>query len=149
MKARKSYAFTLLELFITLTIVGIIGTLISTNFSIQTFKANENSSQFISTLRFCHQMSLTHNCDVFLELQQPPLTALIRTDKENGLFKQLALTKKSFEGIDIKFDQTKCDKTTLTFFASGDINLPGKIYIYKKGEEQPIAKIDAPSIKNF
>jgi Tfp pilus assembly protein FimT len=142
-KSTTRRSFSLLELFVVLAIVAIVFTLMATRNSISTFRAKENSEKLFSTLRFCHQMALTHNCDIFLSIKQSPLEVTLHTDEKHGLFKQRALHAKKFEDLYLKFDTQEISDTQIIFYASGDISFQGKIFIYQTNDlSSPIKTID-------
>lgn len=145
----KRRSFSLLEVVIGLSILAITGTIVAIKLNFASFKVDENIKKFNDICYFCRQMALTHQCDIFLDLEQDDKNGLkytIKTDSIHGIFKTKALEKKCLENIFFTFNDESSSRLIISFYASGNISPLGKIVLFQKGHN-PQATLDLKDVK--
>jgi Tfp pilus assembly protein FimT len=137
MKSSKKN-FTLLELFIVITIIGFIVTLSSIQIGKMLSKHNFESCEkkLKNAFSYAKEMALIHQADVYLHLIQHKESLIyeISTGEDQGFFLHQKKQTETLKNVFFKVNEQKKDEIIFTFSSTKEILPKEKIKLFDNKE---------------
>lgn len=122
--------FTLLEIMITIFLIGIVASAVSINLNKALHKHHyeNNIKKFDSYVEFSKKMAFSNQADIYMHLTQTEtkIGIEIGTSSDMGFFKNIKKTQDSFNNMNFKFNGEKLEKLEIVFTSNGNILTQGK-----------------------
>lgn len=132
MKIIKKH-FTLLEIMITMVLLGISFSIIGLNIRKALYKHNyeNNIKKFESYTEFCKKMAFSNQADVYMVLSQTEnkVSLKIGTSWDMGFFKNIKKTKDSLDNMHLLFNDEKFNQLEIVFTSNGNI-FPSGVFLF-------------------
>lgn len=143
MKQKNRRSFTLLEIMISIFLLGVVSIYLSNRFYsyLEDYNFKKNISLVKSNILFCHNMAQTHQTDIFLWLTNNTkgLTLKMGTDKDRGIFFNENSIEKKLKKINFSFNDKDVKKLRIVFSSTGNFFPKGDILIYKNDKKEELS----------
>ncbi len=143
---RKKRPFTLLELLLSITILGLIGSVLafSSLSLIRSARFDKEMRAFVLTLQEMRTLSLSYQCEIALVLSKNSsgCSYVIQTEQPFPL-RKTGGAKELISVSSFAWDGASIEKTTLLFSSTGSLYQPG-VLTFRGDEREFTVYLDSP-----
>ncbi|NGX34557.1 MAG: hypothetical protein K1060chlam1_00910 [Candidatus Anoxychlamydiales bacterium] len=138
--------FTLLEIVISIVLIGIFASVIGINLNEALYKHSyeNNIKKMDNYIEFCKKMAFSNQADIYMHLTQGEknIEIEIGTSSDMGFFKNIKKTKDIFNNMSFEFNNEKLDNLEIIFTSNGEILTNGELKFMdiKKKFKDPIER---------